>query len=381
MISTNEKLSARLRDAAAGMNLRLMEVCGTHTAAIFRSGLRSFLPAGIRLVAGPGCPVCVTPPETVDRAIALSRLKGVTIATFGDMLKVPGSASSLREERGRGADIRVIYSPLESLEFARAEPARKVVLLGVGFETTIAPAAAAVAEAARSGIGNFYFLSAGRRVIPAMEHLLKSGDFRIDGFICPGHASTVIGLGPYRRISRNFKVPCVIAGFEASEILAAVVELVLMIRDKRPAAVNLYRRVVAPRGNPRARRAISEAFRIVDAEWRGMGTIEKSGYALRRGFEAMDAGKRFEVVLPPPREPAGCLCGKVVSGAADPADCEFFGRGCTPERPLGPCMVASEGACAAWFRYGRFGPGPEAEPGKDTALKNQPDYEKSGLRI
>ena len=346
-----KNLAERLETAARGMKLRLMEVCGTHTSAIFRYGLKSLLPSGIRLVSGPGCPVCVTPPAVLDRIIAYSRLPGVTVAVFGDMLKVPGSDSSLQEERARGGDVRLIYSPMESLAIARCSRRRKVILLGVGFETTAAPLAAVASEAYQRGQDNFFFLSALRRIIPAMEYILRSGPPGIDGFICPGHVSTVLGLAPYRGLSRRFGVPCVIAGFEPAEILSAILELVLMIRDNRPAAANLYPRVVSAGGNPRARKTIEEVFRIVDAPWRGMGVIAKSGYSLRKRYEKLAAEKWFPVELPPPRTRTGCLCGEVVRGAADPADCPFFGRGCNPSRPLGPCMVSAEGSCAAWFRY------------------------------
>ncbi len=347
------RLAEEIRRLAGDRPLRLMEVCGTHTVAIARAGLKSLLPEGIRLVSGPGCPVCVTPQETIDKMIARAARPGTILATFGDMLKVPGSASSLREEKSRGADVRIVYSPLEALELARKNPGKRVVLPAVGFETTQPPVAAAVLEAEKSGTDNFFIIPAGRLIPPALEFLCGDPETRTDGLICPGHVSVIIGLEPYRELARRHRIPCAVAGFEPVEILGAVRELVRMAVSGEAGAVNLYPRVVREGGNPKARRASAEVFRPVDASWRGLGMIPAGGAGLRPGYRRFDIDRLEPVEVPPaPADPA-CICGRVLRGAADPADCPLFGTGCDPSRPRGPCMVSAEGACAAWYRYGR----------------------------
>ena len=351
-----EKLAAWIGREAGSRTYRLMEVCGTHTVAIFRAGIRSLLPENITLISGPGCPVCVTPPHTLDLIIACARRPDTIIATFGDIIAVPGTSSSLSREKSAGADIRIIYSPLEILDLARAHPAKKVILPAIGFETTIPPAAAAISEARAAGLRNALLIAAGKRIPPALETLAGDPDNRIDGFLCPGHVSTIIGLNPYRTIAHNYRIPCVVAGFEPLDILAAVGRLIEMINARRAGVENLYPRAVRAEGNPRARRLIDEVFRIGDSEWRGLGNIPASGYFLRPQFCRHDAAAvvKPEVIRSQP-DPL-CRCGDILKGVIEPPDCPAFQKECSPSRPLGPCMVSSEGTCAAWYRYRRNNP-------------------------
>ncbi|MFH1038357.1 MAG: hydrogenase formation protein HypD [PVC group bacterium] len=348
------KLAGDIGRIAGDRRFNLMEVCGTHTVSIFRSGLRSLLPPSLRLLSGPGCPVCVTPREIIDEIIIRSRQPGTVIATFGDMLNVPGAESTLRKEKSRGADVRMIYSPLEGLRLARENPGKKVIFLAIGFETTIPSAAAAVLEAEKSGIGNFFVLPAGRLIPPAMEFLLSGDDVKIDGFLCPGHVSVIIGTKPYRKIAERFHTPCVIAGFEPLDILAAIRELLVMITGGAGGVRNLYPRAVREEGNPRARKVMETVFQVTDAQWRGLGIIPASGISLRPAFGKHDAGWLEPVELPAAPPDSRCICGRILRGAAVPVDCPVFGTGCIPSSPLGPCMVSSEGTCAAWFRYGNY---------------------------
>jgi len=345
-------LAGEIKKLAGGRWFNLMEICGTHTVSIFRSGLKSLLPPTIRLLSGPGCPVCVTPQRTIDSIIARARKPSTIIATFGDMLNVPGTTSSLREEKARGADIRLIYSPLECLTVARANPEKQVVFLAIGFETTIPSAAATLLSAGRSGLSNFFLVPAGRLIPPAMEFLLAGEETRIDGFLCPGHVSVIIGTEPYREIAERFGIPCVIAGFEALDILAAIRELLLMIDEGKAGVRNLYPRAVREEGNPRARKIMAEVFEVADAEWRGLGTIPRSGFILRPEFVGYDIDLVQPVEIPPAEENPLCICGQILRGTAEPDDCPAFRTACAPSHPLGPCMVSSEGTCAAWYQYG-----------------------------
>ena len=339
---------------AAGRPIRMMEVCGTHTTAIFRTGLRSILPEGVELVSGPGCPVCVTPPGYIDRAVAISRLPGTAIATYGDMLRVPGTSGSLERERALGVDVRVVYSALDALGLARSLPDRRVVFLAVGFETTTPGIAATALAAERDAVGGFSLLAAPKLIPPALEAVLAAGA-RLDAFICPGHVSVVIGSNAYEPVARDRRVPCVVAGFEAPDILLAVAMAAEQVAGGRAVVEIAYRSAVAPEGNHRAREVMNEVFEPVDAEWRGLGTIPASGLALRERFAAMDAAKIFDVTVPEPREPVGCRCGEVLAGLAQPEDCGLFADACTPGTPVGPCMVSSEGTCAAHYKYGLAG--------------------------
>ncbi|MBP2635961.1 MAG: hypD [Firmicutes bacterium] len=333
--------------------VRIMEVCGTHTVAIFRNGIRQLLPPAVELVSGPGCPVCVTPNEYLDKAIAYSRQPNVIITTFGDMLKVPGSQSTLMAERAQGADIRIIYSPLDSLQIASDNPEKSVIFLAVGFETTAPTAAAVILQAERQPITNFFVLSSHKLVPPAVRALLAADDIRVDGFLLPGHTAVISGLAPYLFIAGEYQVPSVVTGFEALDILQGIYMLLKQITAGTAELDNQYRRVVKPEGNEAARNILEQVYQPAAAVWRGLGEIPNSGLALRQQY----AGFNAEVKLPLPplltREPAGCRCGDVLCGKIEPASCPHFAQGCTPEHPVGACMVSVEGACAAWFRYGQ----------------------------
>lgn len=337
----------------ASRPVRLMEVCGTHTVAIFRAGIRQLLPPAVELVSGPGCPVCVTPNEYLDTAIAYSRCPDIIIATFGDMLKVPGSDSSLMLEKARGADIRIVYSPLESVAIAQENPAKKIIFLAVGFETTAPTAAATVLQAEQMGIANFFVLSAHKLVPPALRAILAGPAARVDGFLLPGHTVTISGLAPYVFVTREYGIPAVVTGFESLDILQGIYLLLEQLSAGRAELVNQYRRVVKPEGNPAARRILDRVYQPDQAVWRGFGVIDGSGLALTADYQRFDA----KAALPPgkieSREPAGCRCGEVLRGLIMPADCPHFGTSCTPEQPVGACMVSVEGACAAWYKYGQ----------------------------
>jgi hydrogenase expression/formation protein HypD len=330
----------------------LMEVCGTHTMAIHRHGIRRLLPRHVRMLSGPGCPVCVTPNDFLDRAIALARLPDVIVATFGDMMRVPGSSSSLRVERARGADVRVVYSTLDALQIARDEPSRRVVFLGVGFETTAPTVAAALLEAHRTGLSNFLVLAAPKLVIPAMLALVASPELTLDGFLCPGHVSLVIGSEPYGPLASEHGLPCVIAGFEPLDILQGIAMLVEQIATGRADVEIAYPRGVRAEGNPTAREVLRRAFVVCDANWRGIGRIPGSGLAVHPDLAAHDAAA-IPVEVEPTRENPACACGRILSGVMSPFDCPLFGDPCTPDTPEGACMVSTEGTCAAAFRYGR----------------------------
>jgi hydrogenase expression/formation protein HypD len=351
-----EDLYRRIR-AAASDPLSFMEVCGTHTMAISRFGIRSRLPSTLRLLSGPGCPVCVTPASDIDHFIAMGREPGVTIATFGDMMRVPGSASSLERERAAGADVRVVYSPLDALGLARALPDRMVVFMGVGFETTSPTIAATILRAAEERLDNFAVYPAFKTVPTAMAALASSREVRLDGFICPGHVSAIIGSAPYEPIARDHGMPCVVAGFEAIDVLEAVLMLVEQRASRRAEVEVQYRRAVRREGNPAALRTIGSVFRACDAVWRGIGPIPGTGLDLAPGYERFDARRRVQVEVPSAGSgmPDGCSCGAVMRGLVTPLECPLFGTSCTPRSPVGPCMVSSEGACAAYHRYGEGG--------------------------
>ncbi|HVT80679.1 MAG TPA: hydrogenase formation protein HypD [Phycisphaerae bacterium] len=352
-------LLARLQSAAAavGRPVALMEVCGTHTMSAFRSGLHSLLPANVRLLSGPGCPVCVTSQGDIDLMLSLARLPGTALCTYGDMIRVPGQGGSLESARARGADIRIMYSTLEAVECARSNPARQVILCAVGFETTAPATAAAILAAHQLGLKNFSVFASHKRVLPAMLALLESGDVRVDGFLCPGHVSAIIGAEVYRPICERYKLPCVIGGFEDSGMLAAITRLVELIRDRQPELVNEYRDAVSADGNSTAMALLERVFEAVTVPWRALGAIPDSGMALREEFASYDARRRFQLGSPKEREIPGCLCGKVITGAVTPPQCKLFGKACTPINPIGPCMVSSEGTCQAWFKYARLGTG------------------------
>lgn len=345
--------------AYQGRRLTFMEVCGTHTMAASRTGLRALLPESMRLISGPGCPVCVTPVGYVDHALALAATDGLTITTFGDLMRVPGSADdtkagdppTLVRARAQGADVRVVYSPRDALRLARAEPSRQVVFLGVGFETTAPTLAATVAQAAEDRIDNFSMLLAAKTIPNALELLANAEDLALDGLLCPGHVSVILGPEAYEPVAQGHGVPCAIAGFEAVEILRGMASLVDQVVTGEARVDNCYEGAVRPGGNRKARQLIERVFEPCGSAWRGLGVIDDSGLALREPWAQHDAAKRFEVELPEPVEPKGCRCGEVLRGVIEPADCPLFGGQCTPERPRGACMVSSEGSCAAHYHY------------------------------
>lgn len=332
--------------------VRLMEVCGTHTVAIFKAGIRQLLPPQVELVSGPGCPVCVTPNSYLDTAVAYSRQPDVIITTFGDMLRVPGSSSSLAAEKAAGADIRVVYSPLDSLAVAAAYPDKKVIFLAVGFETTAPTAAATVLAAEQAGLANFFVLSAHKTVPLALRALLTAGEAQVDGLILPGHVSAIIGEQPYRFLAAEYNAPAVIAGFAPLEILQAVHSLTAQIAAGQASLANEYRRVVRPEGNPAARAVLAKVYEEADAAWRGIGVIPGSGLAVNAAYRRFDALASLPVTVEETKDHPGCRCGEVLRGVVKPADCPLFGTACTPELPVGSCMVSVEGTCAAWYKYG-----------------------------
>ncbi len=360
-LKTVHELAARIKRP-----LKFMEVCGTHTLSACRSGLRWLLPENISLLAGPGCPVCVTPAAYIDQAIALSRQPGVTIATFGDLLRVPGT-SSLEQERARGARVRVVYSAADALQEAAQHPQQEVVFMGVGFETTAPTVAWTIQEAQAQGWRNYSVLCAHKTMPAAMQALLDSDAVQLDGFLCPGHGSTIIGSRPYAALCRQYAIPCVVAGFEASDMLAAIELLLRQVLAGRAAVEIQYKRGVNASGNPAAQAILSRVFEACPSEWRGLGTIPRSGLRLRRRFRDYDAARRWpELELPPPSRPTGCICGDILRGVRTPPECPLFAQACRPATPLGACMVSSEGACAAYYRYA--GPEPRRSASKRREL-------------
>ena len=357
--TTKEKeFSARLlgeiRQLTAGREktLRLMEVCGTHTVSIFRAGLRQLLPAEVELVSGPGCPVCVTPDGYMDAAIAYAGMEDVIVATFGDMLKVPGSSSSLAEAMARGGDVRIVYSPLDALTIAKENPDKKVVFLAVGFETTAPTAAAAVLAAERENADNFFLLPAQKLVPPAIRALLADEDARIDGFILPGHVAVVTGSEYFSFLAEEYHLPGVVAGFSPTELLRGIYRLVRQAAGEARIE-NEYKSVVRPEGNPAAQEMMARVYETCAAEWRGLGTIPASGLRLRDMYRRFDFSAARPLDLPPaPPKKSGCRCGEVLRGKITPKECKLFGTACVPEHAAGPCMVSAEGVCAAWHKYG-----------------------------
>ncbi len=348
-------LKGQLREIRSlSLQATLMEVCGTHTMAISRAGLRSLLAPQVDLVSGPGCPVCVTSERDMGRAIALAGCEGVMLATFGDMMRVPGPQGTLMEAASRGGEVKVVYSPLEALRLAEEHPDRKVVFLGVGFETTAPTVAAAVLQADARGLRNFYVLSLHKLIPPALRALVEMDDFSIDGFLLPGHVSVILGSGAYAFLPREHGIPCVISGFEPADILRAVYLLMRMKQEGRPEVVIEYSRAVRPEGNRKAQEVMYRVFKPGDAEWRGLGTIPGSGLVLRDEFASFDAGT-WDVEVPDPKPSTGCRCGDVLCGKIKPVECPLFSRSCTPENPLGPCMVSTEGTCASYYLYENIG--------------------------
>ena len=333
--------------------IQLMEVCGTHTVSIFRNGLRSMLPEELKLVSGPGCPVCVTAQRHIDAAIALGARPGLVLATYGDMLRVPGRLGSLERLRAQGAQIRVVNSARTALDLARNNPDQPVVFLAVGFETTAPATAATLLEAERGGVENFSVLMCHKRVVPAMRALLASGDVPLDGFLAPGHVSVIIGAGAYRPIVAEHRRPVVVAGFEPEQIMTGLVRLVRQVVEGRAAIENVYSVAVTEAGNRVALDLLQRVCVVAAAPWRELGVIPDSGLELAPEYERFDALRRFGVRLGQDEQHPVCRCGEVITGRVEPRDCPAFAGDCTPLSPIGPCMVSSEGTCAAWYKYGR----------------------------
>lgn len=348
-------LAQALQREAAGLSepVNFMEVCGTHTMAIAQFGLKSLLPPQIRLVSGPGCPVCVTPVAYLDHALALAADPANIVATFGDLLRVPGSSSSLLAERARaGADIRVVYSPLDAVRLAVQHPERRVVFLGVGFETTAPTVAAAILAAQQQALKNFFVLTSHKTMPAPMRALSTDAALKLRGYLCPAHVSTVIGAAAYRPLADQYGIPCVVTGFEPADILQGILWLLRQHRDGKARVENQYRRAVSWEGNRRAQHLLAQVFEPCSAQWRGLGDIDRSGLKICDRYAGFDAARQLPVTLPEPREPSGCRCGDVLTGRIAPQECPLFGTVCTPELPAGACMVSSEGSCAAAWRYG-----------------------------
>ncbi len=334
-----------------GRPVRLMEVCGTHTVSIFRHGIRSLLPDGLELLSGPGCPVCVTSIEDIDRAIKLAEDAQNIITTFGDMMRVPGSYRSFQEARADGADIRFVYSPSDALRVARENPGKRVIFFGAGFETTSPLVASVVKEAEAEGIGNFYVYSVHKLVPPALRALLRDAEVMVDGFILPGHVSTIIGRKPYEFLASEYAMPGVITGFAPDEIIEGIGMLLQQIASDRAEIEIQYKKVVRPEGNPQAVKVLYDVFQEADSYWRGIGNIPLSGLEPSEEYSQMDAKRVFEIKIESKPEPKACSCGEVLRGVKKPTDCSLFAKACTPERPVGACMVSTEGSCAAYYKY------------------------------
>lgn len=345
-----EKIHRLLARRGDTPSVQLMEVCGTHTMSVARNGLRSLLPEGLRLVSGPGCPVCVTDQSYMDSAVSLAKRPGVVITTYGDMMRVPGRSGSLADARAAGGEVEVVYSADQAVEQAKQRPDRQVVFLAVGFETTAPGTALALRRAREERVSNFSVLTAHKLIIPAMKALLAQPDVRIDGFLCPGHVSVILGWGAYEPLVAEFDAPCVVAGFDPAQILSGIAEILRQLDAGEPKACSVYP-AVTREGNPRALELLDEVFTPADAKWRALGEIPASGLELRDGYAEFDAAKRFD--LPPVEsyELPGCRCGDVICGRCRPRDCGLFGTQCTPREPVGPCMVSFEGACAAAYKY------------------------------
>ncbi len=349
LVQRIEQTAARL-----GRPATFMEVCGTHTHTVAGAGLRRMLPSGVRLISGPGCPVCVTPVGYLDRALALAERPSTTICTFGDLIRVPSSTVALEQARAEGAAVEIVYSPRDALQIAAANPDRTVVFLAVGFETTAPTIAATLAEAEASGPANFLILPGNKVIPPAMLALVEDQELALDGFLLPGHVSVLTGWEAFRFLAADHGVGGAVVGFSAADVLRGVLELLEQLVEGSARITNLYARAVSAAGNRIAADMVDRFFAVADAEWRGFGTIPGSGLALRAELAARDAG-RIPVDLPTPREPPGCRCGDVLRGVIDPPECPLFGAGCSPASPVGACMVSSEGTCAAWYRHERWG--------------------------
>jgi hydrogenase expression/formation protein HypD len=346
-----EGLISRIRQRSK-KKARFMEFCGGHTVTIFRYGIRQLLPPTIEMVSGPGCPICVTANADLDRAIALAHIPGVIITTFGDMLKVPGSHSSLDKAKAEGAEVQTVYSTMDALALAAANPKKSVVFLGIGFETTAPTVAASILQAEEKGIKNYYVLSLHKVCPPVIRALLDSGEVELQGLVCPGHVSAVIGSHPWEFIAKEYGIPCVISGFEPLDVLQCVEMLVGQVEKSESRVEIAYKRGVRPEGNQQALRLMERVFEPAGARWRGIGEIAGSGLKIRSEYKRFDAEANFDIKTAPAIEHKGCICGEILRGVKTPADCKLFAKACTPENPIGPCMVSAEGSCSAHYLYG-----------------------------
>jgi len=349
-----KKLAAQIRKITPDGSINIMEVCGTHTQSFFRFGLDELIPSNLKLIAGPGCPVCVSPQEYIDNAIKLAQQKENIILTFGDMLRVPGSASTLERERAKYGNVKVVYSACDTLLFARQNPGKKIVFLAVGFETTTPTIALSIIQARRERIKNLSFYSSLKLITPAMEYLVKDKRLNLSGFLCPGHVSCILGTKSYEFIPKKYKIGCCVTGFEPLDILEGIYFLIRQIINNKPRVDNQYMRVVRRQGNTKARKTIFEVFKVSDASWRGLGKIPQSGLKLKDEFSDFDAAKIFLIndrQRTLSAKLARCRCGDVLKGLISPKECPLFLQVCKPEHPIGPCMVSSEGACNAYYRY------------------------------
>jgi len=346
-----KRIAEKIKEKAPKNRIKIMEICGGHTNAIFKFGIRSLLPESITLISGPGCPVCVTPNHFIDTAIELSKNKDVIIASFGDMLRVPGSYSSLLTRRQEGADIRVCLSPMDAIKIAKENPLKKVVFLGIGFETTAPGIGVSVVSARDEGISNYFLLCAIKTIPQALAALLDSDDVNIHGLICPGHVSVITGLSIYLPLAENYKIPCVVSGFEPTDILKTIEMIVLQIAEKKAFVDNQYKRTVKYDGNLKAKEIIAKVFTPCNSRWRGIGMIPESGLCLSKEYAEFDALTHFSINIPEEKETPGCICGNIMRGVNTPLECKLFAKSCNPENPRGACMVSAEGTCAAYYRY------------------------------
>ncbi len=347
-----EKLYRLINEEAEGLRqVNFMEVCGTHTMSVERFGIRRMLPENIKLISGPGCPVCVTPKNYIDKAIGLTGLEDVIIFSFGDMLKVPGTHSSLLKKKSSGK-VKIVYSALDAVESAEKNQDKKIVFLGIGFETTVPTVAASIKYAKKKKLKNFFVYSGHKVMPPAMRLLAEDKEVNIKGFLCPAHVSAIIGIKSYADICEKYNIPCVIAGFEPLDVLQSILMLVRQVKSENSEVENQYNRVVKASGNVRALRLIEEVFSIKDSEWRGIGVIPKSGLILSKRYAGFDIEKNMDLPEPETSIDRGCICGNVLKGIKTPPDCKLFSKKCNPDNPYGACMVSSEGACAAYYKYG-----------------------------
>lgn len=349
-----KKISDKIKEITPAGNINIMEVCGTHTQAFFRFSLDKLLPSNLKLISGPGCPVCVSSQEYIDTAIEFSRKKDTIILTFGDMLRVPGSKSTLEKEGAIRGNIKVVYSALDSLKIAQENPSKKVIFLAIGFETTAPTIALSIILTKRKNLKNLFFFSSLKLIPPAMDYLVKDKRLNLSGFLCPGHVSTIIGTKPYEFIPKRYKIGCCIAGFEPLDILEGIYFLIQQIIEEKPAVINQYIRAVTRNGNIRAKNLIFKVFKVSDAIWRGLGKIPQSGLKIKDGFKRFDAEKVFllnEKRYAISNKRAQCRCADILKGLISPPDCSLFYKACSPDNPFGPCMVSSEGACNVYYKY------------------------------